>query len=126
MRKEDGLVKLLVYRKPTHTDQYLKFDSHHPLSHKLSVVRTLVHRCFSVVTDKEDQKSEIQHIRNALKGCGYPQYTITKMVDQIESSRKDNCKKGNVNMNRETDRKSKGSVIISYIKNVSEALVRVF
>ena len=30
VRKEDGLVKLLVYRNPTHTDQYLKFDSHHP------------------------------------------------------------------------------------------------
>lgn len=26
-----------VYRKPTHRDQYLLFDSHHPLDHKLDV-----------------------------------------------------------------------------------------
>ena len=30
-RKEDGSVKVKVYRKRTHNNQYLAFDSHHPL-----------------------------------------------------------------------------------------------
>ena len=30
-----------IYQKPTHTDRYLQFDSHHPLHHKLTVARTL-------------------------------------------------------------------------------------
>ena len=35
IQKEDGTVKLLVYRKKTHTDQYMNFTTHHPLTQKL-------------------------------------------------------------------------------------------
>ena len=62
-RKPDGSVKLLIYRKPTHTHQYLNFTSHHPLQHKLGVVRTLMDRAEWVVTDPEDCKKEEDHIK---------------------------------------------------------------
>ena len=49
--KSEGTFGITVYRKPTHTNQYLLFDSHHPLDYKLGVVRTLFHRANTVVTD---------------------------------------------------------------------------
>ena len=50
VRKGDLRVKLLVYRKKTHTEQEPDFSSHHPLQHKLNVVRTLLDRCSQIVT----------------------------------------------------------------------------
>ena len=37
-RDADGRMSSTVYRKPTNTDQYLAYDSHHPQSVKRGVV----------------------------------------------------------------------------------------
>ena len=37
-------IKSTVYRKPTHTDRYLDYNSNHPISAKLTVINTLIHR----------------------------------------------------------------------------------
>ena len=60
--KEDGSLSTSVYRKPTHTDQYLQFDSHHPLIHKLGVIRTLEHRANTVISEIKEQKKRKRHI----------------------------------------------------------------
>ena len=41
---EEGRLNTNVYRKPTHTDQYLHWDSHHAITSKYSVIGTLYHR----------------------------------------------------------------------------------
>ena len=36
-RKDDGTISTSVYRKATHTNQYLSFRVHHPTAHKVAV-----------------------------------------------------------------------------------------
>ena len=43
-RTDHGNFDTGVYRKPTHSDKYLAFDSHHPICHKMSVRKTLFMR----------------------------------------------------------------------------------
>ena len=37
LKRNNGEISVLVYRKPTHTDQYLYYSSHHQTSCKESV-----------------------------------------------------------------------------------------
>jgi len=78
IRKDTGAVNVQIYRKPTHTDQYLTFNSHHPIEHKLSVVRTLCDRSQSLISDSTDKRVEDLYIENALRDCGYPDWTFQK------------------------------------------------
>ena len=56
--QKDGSLKIKIYRKPTHTDQYLNSQSNHPIQHKLDVIQTLHHRADSVITDPVDKETE--------------------------------------------------------------------
>ena len=73
---DDTSTKITIYRKPTHTYQYLNFNSHHPLIHKRSVVRTLTTRAQLYVTTAEDRKAEISHVRNALRANNYKEWAL--------------------------------------------------
>ncbi|XP_072050257.1 uncharacterized protein [Amphiura filiformis] len=102
VRRDDGSIKLLVYRKATHTDQYLNFRSHHPLHHKLGVVRTLMDRKNRIVTEDEDKEREDDHIKGALQKCGYPDWSIKKVKDQMAKpkSKKERKKKDDSNKSK--------------------------
>ena len=82
---EDGSIKLKVYRKPTHTDQYLSFSSNHPIEHKLGVIRTLYNRAETIVTTSEDRAAELDHVDKALTQCGYPKWALKKFRDKLST-----------------------------------------
>ena len=84
---EDDSIKLSIYRKPMHTDQYLLWSSEHPTVHKMTVVRSLMDRAHSVITDEEEIKKEEQHIKQALKICQYPDWTSNKTKERMEEAK---------------------------------------
>ena len=61
-----------VYRKPTHTDQYLQFDSHQPLKHKLGVGSTLKHHACFVSSTPQALDTELKHLDMVISVSGYP------------------------------------------------------
>ena len=42
--QQNRTLSITVYRKPTHTDQYLHCDIHHHVAGKYSIINTVVHR----------------------------------------------------------------------------------
>ena len=82
----DGKLSITVYRKPTHTDQYLQWDSHHHLSVKYSVISTLSHRAKTVCSNPELLQKETQHLRKALTTCNYPKWALDKVVKRLTRS----------------------------------------
>ena len=81
----DGSISTLVYRKPTHTDRYLDFSSHHPLAHKIAVVRTLHTRAESINSSVLGKDEETKHLRQALTSNGYPKAMIHRHSMQSNS-----------------------------------------
>ena len=80
----DGFSSITVYRKPTHTDQYLQWDSHHHLSAKFSVIQTLSHRASTVCSNPELLQQEKEHLRKALTKCKYPKWALDKVEKRTQ------------------------------------------
>ena len=118
MKNEDGSLKVTIYRKPTHTDQYLNFSSNHPIQHKRSVVNTLLHRAEHVITDEEDREEEKKYVREALAKCGYPKWMLDRKTGDQEAS--------NSSRSEEKDTTRKCMVTLPYVRGLSEQLARTF
>ena len=76
--EEDGSLKTSVFRKPTHTDLYLKWNSHHTIPSKYSVAGTLYHRAKTVCSNPQLLQKEEDHLFQALKKCKYPSWAINR------------------------------------------------
>ena len=108
----DGSTKTNIYRKATHTDQYLDFTSNHHIKQKIGIITTFEHRAQELITTEEDKKEEMKHVKKALKRCGHPNWTLNR--------RKERKPKEKEKVER------RGKVTIPYIKGLSENLARIF
>ena len=108
----DRTTKKTIWRKATHTDQYLDFNSNHHIKQKIGILSSFEHRIDNLITTEEDKQKERTHVKKALKRCGHPNWTL-------------NRKKKPKNKDEEKVER-RGKVIIPYIKGTSEKLSRIF
>ena len=83
LERNNGEISVLVCRKPTHTDQYLHYSSHHQTSCKESVASSLFNRVSSIITNKDDLHKENSRIKQVLKENGYQESIIRKIFRRI-------------------------------------------
>ena len=68
LKRNNEAISVLVYRKPTYTEQYLHYSSHHQTSKKESVVSSLLNRPYSIITNIHKESAKIKQV---LKENGY-------------------------------------------------------
>ena len=78
LKRNNGEIFVLVYKKPTHTDQYLHYSSHHQTSCK--------ERAYSIITNKDDLHKENARIKQVLKENGYQESIINKIFRRITNN----------------------------------------
>ena len=109
-----------VYRKPTHMDRYLDFNSNHPKSAKCAVVRALTERVKNVRSSPELLAEEMDHLGKVLWYNNYPKW----MIDQHGGN---NSPEGRL-INLKTGNEVKKSIFISapYFPGLSESFEQLF
>ena len=125
LKRDNGEISVLVYRKPTHTDQYLHYSSHHQTSCKESVVSSLFNRAYSIITNKDDLDKENTRIKQVLKENGYQESTISKIFKRITNNH--NLPQSN-QLRQATDvqkEEIRMSINLPYVEGTSENLRRI-
>ena len=107
--EEDGSISTNVFRKKTHTNQYLDFHSNHHARQKIGIISTLMKR-INIISKEEDKTIEQDTVKNAFRACGYPEWVVNKDQSQKKKREKEEFLT---------------SVSIPYNKGISESFARI-
>ena len=111
-RGRDGTLDVTVFRKKTHTDRYLQFESHHPMHVKRGVVKSLFNRAQAVTLREENVQQEVEHLEGVLQENGYPRPFIRKSLERRPQP-------------DEEEQSHRATVVIPYVAELSERVRRV-
>ena len=115
IRKGQHLVTS-VYRKATHTDRYLNYNSNHHPSIKTGIVKCLAHRARSVCSEENIDK-EMHHLQSVFEKNDYPTPLVNKYLTSHPRTNRDDD-------NIDTEEKKK-ILVLPYVKGLSERIGRV-
>ena len=79
IQKSDSKFLTSVYRKPSFTGQYIRWDSFRPSKRKKNLIGTLVHKALRICS-KSLLQQELENIRVILRDNGYPESIIDRGI----------------------------------------------
>ena len=127
IRQENGSLARAVYQKPTHTNRYVHFESHHPPSVKSGIVQGLADRAIRVCSSSEDRDRELKRIAGVMQGNGYPRKFTEKAISK-QMKRRLKQQEGSGELGGKVSeqlQEKEPTVKIPYIEGVSEQIRRV-
>ncbi|XP_078357438.1 uncharacterized protein LOC144642347 [Oculina patagonica] len=104
-------IEVNVYRKSTHTDRYLDFNSYHPECHKRSVVCTLLRRAKNIPSTQKGKREETKRVKTVLRENNYPSSFINKCERSLSKP--------------PADLLTNGFVVLPYVQGISEKIGRI-
>ena len=121
--EKDNTFSTSVYKKPTHTDQYLHWDSNHHITAKQSVFNTLAHgvKVFSSLQDRLEQ--ELQHSKTALQACQFPNWALNQWHHKFTNKNQSTYINNTTNNNNQQDNnpnKRNITIVVPFIQGTSE------
>ena len=126
----DGSLSITVYRKPTHTDQYLQWDSHHNLSAKFSVINTSpigLKLCAAILSCSNKKRNTSGKLS---PNANIPKWALDKVEKRLNRSSSEVIDvannlgtTGTPAATREV--KSKGHIVIPYTQGLCESIKKI-
>ena len=100
-------------RQILHTNQYLNFESNHPLSTRIGVARTLFDRASQIVKNRDQLHLEQKHIKTTLKKCGYKGWALNQSIRPTL-----------FDIPKNQNKSLRGYVSVPYVQGISESFKR--
>ena len=72
-RTDNGTIQTQVYRKKTHTNQLLNYNSNHPTQHKISCIKTLFNRIDTHCNTEQGKQAERNYLYSTFIKNNYTQ-----------------------------------------------------
>ena len=118
----DNTFSTRVYRKPTHTYQYLHWASNHHITAKHSVFNTLAHRAKTVSSTQDKMDKELHHIRTALQHCQFPAWALNQWQHKFNHPNQEQTITTSTATNNNTsdNNKYKTTIVVPYIPNTAD------
>ena len=120
--RNNGTITTTVYRKPTHTDRYLDYNSHHDKQHKISVATTLLQRAQQIPSTTENK------FNRHYESTEYPQVLLSNIRKRIERKQNDSVPSPEI-LAREffelVDPIKNSHAVLPYIKGITEPITRI-